>query len=83
MGGKMLEESERRKQLSIGNCIGEILEMANETGYPILLVPFGSEKCVRVKDHGELLQNIEYVLREGLWSLVHVLKSRGRYPGEY
>ena len=79
----MLKDHERRKQLSIGNCIEEISEMADETGYPVLLIPFGSEKCVRVKDKDELIRNIEYVLDQGLWKLVHVLKSYGRYPDEF
>jgi len=57
--------------------------MANQAGYPMLLIPFGTDACIRVKNQGELNQNTEHILHNGLWNLVHVLKSRGRYPGEY
>ena len=49
----------------------------------MLLIPFGTDACIRVKNQGELNQNTEHILHNGLWNLVHVLKSRGRYPGEY
>lgn len=79
----MLEDAERRSELSIGNSLEEMEVLAAKIGYPVHIVPFGTDECIRVKSEGELRKEADKALTEGLWSLVHVLKPLGKYPDEF
>ncbi len=79
----MLKDHKKRMRLFIGNCTEEVTELANQIGYPVLLIPFGTKKSIRIKDSTELTQKIDDILNDGIWGLVHVLRPLGKYADEY
>jgi hypothetical protein len=78
----MLEDKSARERFSIGNSLEEIELLIKKIGYPVYLIPFGSEECMRVKTESELHSKAQIALEDGFWNLVHVIKQWGKYPDE-